>query len=138
MSRVRLAEKIISDMESGDFYTPLFSGFLEPDFVAATSVESGLCKSSRQDGYARMTGDAVKGDWKFLSISKKGWFWDRKKSVCVMKYDGTDWVFADLTQEEIDTLYSCWERNMPKAIELANWHAQNVRNKAKRDSGWHP
>lgn len=137
--RIRLADKIIADIEFGEYDMGFSLGFVGPSVIFPST--KGIYTRDTYHGYKYYLEDsAIKpGDWRFYRAYRCGPFWNRRNCVYIEKFNGARFVIVStFTQDEIDRLCNVWNTYMPNAIEVTQRNAQQKLQKIADDAAWHP
>lgn len=137
--RVRLAQHILNCLATDDFAMLFSWGFTGPDILYPASAELVNRRARRIGGHDKGLAETEKGQWNFFAAYKEGWFWNRKKSVRIMKYDGTELkTVQTFTQDEKDALYDAWQQYVLPAIEAEKARAKEFMLKTMDGDAWYP
>lgn len=142
MERIRLADKIVADLESGNFDIAIDFAFSEPDFQYPVSknVVARVANPNRHFfGFNYDEFDSIaKGSWRVTHAVKHGLFWNRRKWVNIQKFDGKRWIYPKLPQHEIDKIYDAWHDFVPAAIKEDDIIRHAFTAQIIDDGGWYP
>lgn len=142
MDRIRLADKIVADLQSGNFDIAIDFSFANPDFQypIAKGVVTRVTNPNRHFfGYNYDEYDSIdKGSWRVTCAVKHGFWWNQRKWVNIQKFDGKRWIYPKLPQHEMDIIYDAWHNFVPSAIKEDDIIRQALMAQVIDDGVWYP